>query len=165
MIKTFEEFLCEGYKHKRPKVITNLEIYSDDFVNDDNICKTWDDVIRLFSNPKYNVPCAMEFCYDTWKNWEKCKGTLSQTLKQIDKQNPISKHINKHVYIYNGDICIEIIHKSKIELIKLHILTELGQKTKKTTDLSQSPYHTKIRIDLLDGYDDLSNSDVNSDVL
>ena len=164
MIKTFEEFLCEGYKHKRPKVITKLEIYSDDFVYDDSICKTWDDVIRLFSNPKYNVPCAMEFD-NTWQNWEKCKGTLSQTLKQIDKQNPISKHINKHIYIYNGDICIEIIHKSKIEFIKLHILTELGQKTKKTTDLSQSPYHTKIRIDLLDEYDDLSNSNINSDVL
>ena len=115
-------------------------------------------MLKLFNNPKYNVPCAQEHDEDDTRysrfrgsNWIKYDDTLLEILKDI---NDI-----KYIYINNGVIHIKC--GKKYDLIKLHILTDSGRRAHRSTDLSKSQYHTKIRIDLLDEYNDTTNS--NSD--
>ena len=56
MIKTFEEFNGEMLCESKSKFIKKELIYSDHpKYKDDGICKTWEDVQKLFSHPKYNV--------------------------------------------------------------------------------------------------------------
>lgn len=162
MIKTFEEFnndiLCEAYTTIKPKVIKELNIYSKS--DNNGICKTWEDVLKLFSNPKYNVACAsstITYEYDEYlesfeefdkTRLEKCDGTVLQVLKEIG--------YSEHVYIDDGVICIE---NGKEELIKLYILTIYGKKAQRSTNLSKSQYITKVRMDLVDWYNDPANFD------
>jgi hypothetical protein len=164
MIKTFEEFnndiLCEAYTTIKPKVIKELNIYSES--DNNGICKTWEDVLKLFSNPKYNVACAsstITYEYDeeleSFEQFdetrlEKCDGTVLQVLKEIG--------YSEHVYIDDGVICIE---NGKEELIKLYILTIYGKKAQRSTNLSKPMYHTKVRMDLVDWYNDPTNFDEN----
>jgi hypothetical protein len=162
MIKTFEEFnndiLCEAYIPQKPKVIEDLTIYSK--TDNNGICKTWNDVLKLFSNPKYNVKCAsphkrVEHKYYEGSiektYWNKYDDTLLQILKQLDNI--------WYIGIHNGTIYI----KYNKESVKLYILSDLGKKAKGSTDLSKSQYHTKIRMDLLDWYNDPTNFDDTKD--
>jgi hypothetical protein len=162
MIKTFEEFnndiLCEAYIPQKPKVIEDLTIYSK--ADNNGICKTWNDVLKLFSNPKYNVKCAsphkrVEHKYYEGSiektYWNKYDDTLLQILKQLDNI--------WYIGIHNGTIYI----KYNKESVKLYILSDLGKKAKGSTDLSKSQYHTKIRMDLLDWYNDPTNFDDTKD--
>ena len=169
MIKTFEEFnndiLCESNELKRPKVIKDLIIYSE-YDGDDCVCKTWEDVLKLFSNPKYNIKCAIpytriekEYSYglknnsycrvhrDVEKTYWKRYDSVLHALEDIDNIWAI--------YIFNGVISIEY----KKENSRLYILNNLGKNAKERTDLSQSSYHAKIRMDLLDWYNDPTNFD------
>lgn len=163
MIKTFEEFnndiLSEAYTPQKPKVIENLIIYSK--ADDNGICKTWDDVLKLFSNPKYNVKCAspykrVEHSYYSGSiektYWNKYDGTLLQILKQLDNI--------WYIGIHNGIIYIKY---NKKESEKMYILSDLGKRAKGSTDLSKSQYHTKIRMDLVDWYNDPTNFDDTKD--
>ena len=167
MIKTFEEFnndiLCEKYTPKKPKVIEKLDIYSK---TGGGICETWDDVLKLFSNPKYNVRCAYPYTsverqrkmdwdgkIKTIENvktyWRKYDDTLLEVLKKIDDIIEI--------YIYEGIIHV-IYGKPKHEKsINLYILTKYGKSAGEKTDLSKTQYHIKIREDLLEWYNDPTN--------
>lgn len=159
MIKTFEEFnsdiLCEKYTPKNPKVIEKLDIYSK---TGEGVCKTWDDVLKLFSNPKYNVRCAYPYkkiekrrIWGTFEfekievtYWHKYDDTLLEVLKKIDDIIEI--------YIYEGIIHV-IYGKPKHEKsIHLYILTKYGKSAQEKTDLSKAQYHIKIREDLLEWY-------------
>ena len=170
MIKTFKEFsneiLYEAYIPKKQKVIKNLTIYSKaDDIDDIGFCKTWDDVLKLFSNPKYNVKCASPYKQvergfygrETEKTyWNKYDNTLLQILKQLDNI--------LYIGIYDGIIYITYNKKyNKKESVKLYILSDLGKKAKGSTDLSKSQYHIKIRMDLLDWYNDPTNFDDTKD--
>lgn len=171
MIKTFEEFnsdiLCEKYTPKKAKVIEKLDIYSK---TGGGICKTWDDVLKLFSNPKYNVRCAypykkiekhraggmyfgpidsMPFEKIEVTYWHKYDDTLLDVLKNFDDIIEI--------YIYEGIIHV-IYGKPKHEKsINLYILTKYGKSAQEKTDLSKTQYHIKIREDLLEWYNDPTN--------
>lgn len=164
MIKTFEEFnsdiLCEKYTPKKAKVIEKLDIYSK---TGGGICKTWDDVLKLFSNPKYNVRCA--YPYETiekrriWGTfefekievtyWHKYDDTLLEVLKNFDD---IIK-----IYIYEGIIHVIYGKPNHEKSINLYILTKYGKSAGKTTDISKTQYHIKIREDLLEWYNDPTN--------
>lgn len=159
MIKTFEEFnddfLCEANELKRPKVIKDLIIYSK-HDGDDCVCKTWEDVLKLFSNPKYNIKCAIPYTRiekgyyrDVEKTYWKRYDSVLHALEDIDNIWAI--------YILNGVIIIEY----KKENSRLYILNNLGKNARERTDLSQSSYHAKIRMDLLDWYNDPTNFDEN----
>lgn len=68
MIKTFEEFKGKMLCESKSKFIKKELIYSDHpKYKDDGICKTWEDVIKLFSHPKYNINCV-KYGYNSW--WE-----------------------------------------------------------------------------------------------
>ena len=59
MIKTFEEFNGEMLCESKSKFINKELIFSDHpKYKTDGICKTWEDVQKLFSHPKYNINCV-----------------------------------------------------------------------------------------------------------
>ena len=117
--------------------------------------------MKLFSNPKYNVKCAspykrVETNYygrEVEKTyWKKYDDTLLQILKQLDNI--------WYIEIHNGTVYIKY---NKANNVKLYILSELGKRAKSSTDISQSQYHIKIRMDLLDWYNDPTNFDDTKD--
>ena len=56
MIKTFDEFSGKMLYENKSKIIKNVLIYSDHpKYKNDCVCKTWEDVVKLFSHSKYNV--------------------------------------------------------------------------------------------------------------
>ena len=171
MIKTFEEFnndiLCEKYTPKNPKVIKKLKIYSK---AGGGICETWDDVLKLFSNPKYNVRCAYPYTQTEKRRaygayfgpndsipfeniektyWRKYDDTLLDVLKKFDDIIEI--------YIYEGIIDIRYGKNKNIKSVDLYLLTKYGKSAGETTDISKTQYHIKIREDLLDWYNDPTN--------
>lgn len=68
MIKTFKEFNGEMLCESKSKFIKQELIYSDHpKYKDDGICKTWEDVQKLFDHPKYNINCV-KYTDGSW--WE-----------------------------------------------------------------------------------------------
>ena len=71
MIKTFDEFNGEMLCESKSKFIEKELIFSDHpKYKDDGICKTWDEVLKLFSHPKYNVQCVKAKGSGTWRMLE-----------------------------------------------------------------------------------------------
>lgn len=72
MIKTFEEFNSKMLCESKSKFIKKELIYSDNpKYKNDCICKTWEDVVKLFSHPKYNVQCVLSRKgYGSWMTGE-----------------------------------------------------------------------------------------------
>lgn len=124
MIKTFEEFKGKMLCESKSKFIKKELIYSDHpKYKDDGICKTWEDVIKLFSHPKYNVQCVSKV-----KGWHmpNDKTVLDLIEEFADYGDYITITIQKDYFEeYNG-ICIETYYKDESHTHWLYPLTDKG---------------------------------------
>ena len=152
MIKTFEEFNGEMLCESKSKIIENEFIYSDnpEYQDREGICKTWDEVLKLFSHPKYNVQCAIY----TDREWRKWDDNVLDTIKDITKD---CKY--KLIEIYEGGVSIEVYNKSEHNIdyaVWIYPLNGNGISRKKKTywysfdEISKLIF--KIEYDIFDDY-------------
>lgn len=112
MIKTFEEFKGKMLCESKSKFIKKELIYSDyPGHKDDGICKTWEDVIKLFSHPKYNVRCVLSHGSGRWMAISEDETLLDVMEENADRADYITIEIEK---IYGEEYnCIRVIRHYK----------------------------------------------------
>lgn len=112
MIKTFEEFKGKMLCESKSKFIKKELIYSDHpKYKDDGICKTWEDVIKLFSHPKYNVRCVLTKGHSTWMAISEDETLLDVIEERAERSDYITIIIEK---LYDEEYnCIRVISHYK----------------------------------------------------
>jgi hypothetical protein len=172
MIKTFEEFNGEMLCESKSKFIKNELIYSDHpKYKDDGICKTWEDVIKLFSHPKYNINCV-KYNHGSW--WEANEDeTVLDAIEDICDEGDHVKYITIKIGKLPDNDCNGIIIEKYSDsdsefrwvddwifpVDKKSISTILGRKSNRSSrDIDIVKYYfTNIGYDIFDVFNLIDN--------
>ena len=99
MIKKFEQFIGEMLSNDT-HILKNKLIYSNILGDEGGICKTWDDVLKLFAHTKYNVPCIVH-SEDNW-SWHKANSILDVIKRDVEGSDEITITIDNGIIYIDG---------------------------------------------------------------